>query len=120
MLKRREHLARHIRRFHSGADKLERCHLCDFTAYTRRPLLMHIEVHHQDNMYPCATCGLSFRARPYLQNHERNVHGDKRYACQHCDFQFKTKYYLTRHLRSVHSDRYAGLGGGPPHCNLSV
>ena len=87
--------------------KTFKCELCDFDAYTRCQLEIHMGKHTgEKKLIPCDVPDCSFIGTSYtsVNMHKKQVHWEKTwYKCKECSYQTWYKAYLTAHMK-IHSD----------------
>jgi len=105
--KQKQHLTDHIKKKHSGAEKLQ-CpeEGCERTCSSQAELTAHInEVHRGIRPHVCSQCNSSFKKKDHLETHMQSIHSDERnFECSwiDCDKKYKTSQDLRRHVVRHH------------------
>ncbi len=106
-------LKEHPKTKEATAQKLHKCHKCDYTTPYTYNLTLHMTNNHSDEKpFKCniVGCSKAYGNRAGLGHHQRYFHkigidnSKEELQCEFCDRRFAIKCFLDRHKKSVHEN----------------
>ena len=93
-------LIEHLKKEHNLKPKI--CLICNFKAYNKQALSVHVKSIHKGMRLQCDEegCNKSFDQNGQLNYHKKVNH--TKYSCDQCDFQATTPGYLSTHVKRDH------------------
>ena len=85
------------------AEKLFKCHLCDYAAHTKFSLTEHIATHNSEKPFKCDKCDFAGYSQNRLDTHIKNVHAPKEFKCDQCDYETTSNPLLKVHIMQAHT-----------------
>lgn len=94
-------LLTHVQKEHSGSPAFH-CANCNFSAYSKYAIRVHVALHIKKPLYHCKTCDKAFKSAITLSNHEETHGSVKSFQCPKCFRMYKTSKALAAH-KAVHN-----------------
>ncbi|KAL3275959.1 hypothetical protein HHI36_020692 [Cryptolaemus montrouzieri] len=103
---------------YDAGEKSYRCDLCEYAAYHKRNLELHIyKIHLETKIFSCEQCDYKTNYTNHLRNHINSSHLQIKHQCHLCSYSSKWKTTLKSHISSVHTE---GEIYTCDHCNYST
>lgn len=102
-------LQQHISAHHSNVSVV--CQQCDYHAFTKRDLWMHMEKHHRaeietsNRSFKCNFCSVRFTRAESLKSHVKLQH-IKQFPCEDCGHIITSKNSYYRHRQKHLNEKY--------------